>query len=332
MGGNVDRREVLAAAGGLAAAASMPAIARSSTALPGDFQAMQMPSSSVFPRTNYFEVDSIKAGARYAVWVTTPKVYGQDRSRSFPAVYAPDGNWFVTLSPLLSDLGQWDFLDHYRPTIQVCIGYCGMDVDRALAVRARDLLPPREPLPPGQEESTRNLDSLGILDRAGTELYLHNLQNPAADRFLAFLTDELHPFLARNYRIETREMGLFGHSFGGLFATYAALQTSTIFKFFGASSPGIYLGQSSVHKLYADAVAAGGVSDRSLHMTVGTRELTVPSPYQTSVAGGTIEFIRRAGASPLKGLNFTSELLENESHMTLMHPGACSFMRKYYSA
>jgi predicted alpha/beta superfamily hydrolase len=329
MSREIGRREVLAVAGGLAATASVPAMAVTSKTSPGTFQLLPMPVESVFPRTRYFEVDSVRASARYAVWVTTPKIYDKDATRSFPAVYAPDGNWFVPLSPLLSDLGQWDFLDHFQSTIQVCVGYAGKDVDLALAVRARDLLPPNEPLPPGIEAGVQNLDP-SLLDKAGAELYLRNLKNPAADRFLAFLSEELHPFLMRNYRIKADELGLFGHSYGGLFATYAALQGSTIFRNFGASSPGIYLGQSNVYKLYADAIAAGGLSDRNLHMTVGTRELTVPSSYQYMVAGGAIEFIRTVGTKPLKGLHFTSQLIENESHMTLMHPGACSFMREFY--
>lgn len=72
--------------------------------------------------------------------------------------------------------------------------------------------------------------------------------------------------------------------------------------------------------------------ERNLHLTVGTRELTVPGLYQYMVGGGSIEFIRTAGTTPVKGLRFSSKLMEDESHMTLAHPAAFEFMRQYYLA
>lgn len=328
----IDRRAALLFAGGLAATATAPAIAKTPKGAPGTFQSMPMPYASMFPRTKYYEIDSARAGARYAVWVSVPEVYDKDPSRSFPAVFAPDGNHFVAFSTTLCELGQWDLIDKYQSTIQVCIGYTGKDADVSLAVRARDLLPPKEPLPPGMVDAMRKGGASDLLDAAGVELYIRNLENPAADHFLAFISDELYPFIAKNYRIQSDNLGLFGHSYGGLFTTYAALQPKTIFKNFGASSPGILPGLSTVFKLHADAAAAGGLSERNLHLTVGTRELTVPGLYQYMVGEGSVEFIRTAGTTPVKGLNFSSKLMEDESHMTLAHPAAFEFMRQYYRA
>ena len=77
---------------------------------------------------------------------------------------------------------------------------------------------------------------------------------------------------------------------------------------------------------------AGGLSERNLHLTVGTRELTVPGLYQYMVGGGSVEFIRTAGTTPVKGFTFSSKLMEDESHMTLAHPAAFEFMRQFYRA
>lgn len=283
----------------------------------------------MFPHTRYFEIDSIKAGARYAVWITTPKTYAQNPTQAFPAIYSPDGNRNFPYAAGLSDLADWDFMDAFEPTIQVCVGYTDEDAGRALAVRARDLLPPSEPLPEGTIEKMQN-ESSSLLDRTGIDLYIHNLKNPVGDRFLAFLTEELHPFVAANYRVDSSNLGLFGHSYGGLFATYAALQRSTVFKNFGASSPGILPERSMVFRAYEDALAKGGLSTRNLHMTVATREITDPGMYQPGVGAGTIGFVMLAGTKPLKGLNFSSRLIENETHITVKPAAFHSFLRRYY--
>lgn len=299
-------------------------------ASPGRLSARPLPAASMFPRTRYYEIDSGKAGARYAVWVTTPTSYDHEPDRRFPAIYSPDGNRNTALAAGLCDLNEWDFMDPFQPTIQICVGYTDEDAGRALAVRARDLLPPKEALPSGMVENMRNSIDNGLLDPAGIELYIHNLENPGGDRFLAFLTEELHPFLCRTYRIETDSIGLFGHSYGGLFATYAALQDATIFRNFGASSPGILVDRSVTFDLYADAVAKGGLSDRNLHMTVAAREITDPGIYQPMVAGGTVEFMRLAGTTPLKGLTFSSRLFEDETHITVKPAAMHSFLRAFY--
>ena len=52
-----------------------------------------------------------------------------------------------------------------EPFILVCIGYCGEDARRTLAVRARDLLPPGEPLPEGAEQSMRKIVAMGPAGR-----------------------------------------------------------------------------------------------------------------------------------------------------------------------
>jgi predicted alpha/beta superfamily hydrolase len=306
------------------------AISDAETRAQARFEPKALPAGSMFPRTRYFEIDSLQANARYGVWITTPIVYENDPTRLFPAVFSPDANRNVAYAAGLCDLSEWDMMDPFEPTIQVCVGYTDEDAGRALAVRARDLLPPNEALPKGMIEKMRQVAESTVLDRAGIDLYIHNLENPAGDRFLAFLTEELYPFVARNYRVEPDSLGLFGHSYGGLFATYAALQSSTVFRNFCASSPGILVDKSVVFAIYANANADGGLSERNLHMTLAARELTDPGMYQPMVGGGSIEFMRLVGSSPLKGLNFSSQLIEQETHITVKPAALHSFLRAFY--
>lgn len=331
---SISRRSAL----GFAALAMAPAIAprraaAAAAAAKGVLVEGQPPLAAMLRRTRYFEIDSVKAGARYAVWVSTPADYDREPGRTYPAIYMPDGNLDAPMTIPADALLPSDPINPIRPFIHVCVGYVGIDAERELAVRARDLLPPTEPPPPGLEAGMAETVKTGLIDEAGAELYIHNLRHPAGDRFLDFLTDELHPLLAARYRLAPEGHGLFGYSYGGLFATYAALRRTALFKRIGAGSPGILPKVSSVFALYAQALQAKtDFSGRLLHMTVNALELTAPSYYQTLVGAGATEFIQLASQTPLPGLAFSSRIVEYESHASGSMPSWFSFLRTAYSA
>jgi hypothetical protein len=225
-----------------------------------------------------------------------------------------------------------DPINPIKPFIQVCVGYVAEDAGRLLAVRARDLLPPGEPLAPGADEGTLvRLPAAGILSEADARLYLDNLRDPHADRFLAFLIEELDPALRSRFRVSEEGTGLHGFSYGGLFSSYAALSTDH-FQFVGAGSPGIRH-DSTVLGLYDEAVAdPTRPTARHLHVTVCERELTYPSTYQDMVGQGAIELVARAGRSPVQGLDVTSAFTPLESHATGSAAAWFSFLRECYGA
>jgi predicted alpha/beta superfamily hydrolase len=60
-----------------------------------------------------------------------------------------------------------------------------------------------------------------------------------ADRFLTFLTEELRPYMDKNYRTQPFRI-LFGHSGGGLFAVHTLLNSPDAFNAYIASSPSLW--------------------------------------------------------------------------------------------
>jgi len=277
----------------------------------------QFPAWALLPNTRYFEVDSTIADARYAIWVTVPPQYqpaGEDR---YTVVFAPDGNGMAPMAAPRMQMLATDPIAPIEPFILVCIGYCGEDTGRTLAVRARDLLPPGEVLPDDVEESMSKVVDMGLLDREGADLYLRYLRNPASDKFLAFVTDELLPLIAAGWRLKPGDHGLFGYSYGGLFALFAALSRPSLITRVGAGSPGIQAGVSKIFELYrAELASAADHSGRRMHLTVCETELTVPGYYQTAIGAGAAEFMALAGTKPLNGLVVTSRIISLESHAT----------------
>jgi predicted alpha/beta superfamily hydrolase len=60
-----------------------------------------------------------------------------------------------------------------------------------------------------------------------------------AARFLAFLRDELKPWVRERYGVDPDDSALFGYSLGGLFATYVLLNEPGTFRRYGIGSPSL---------------------------------------------------------------------------------------------
>ena len=60
-----------------------------------------------------------------------------------------------------------------------------------------------------------------------------------ADRFLAFLRDELKPWVRDRYGVDPDDSVFFGDSLGGLFATHALLSEPRVFARYGIGSPSL---------------------------------------------------------------------------------------------
>ena len=62
----------------------------------------------------------------------------------------------------------------------------------------------------------------------------------AAERFLAFLSQELRPYLHKQYRLDPEDAVLVGDSVGGLFALYTVFHQPEAFQRYVIGSPSIY--------------------------------------------------------------------------------------------
>jgi predicted alpha/beta superfamily hydrolase len=301
---------------------------------PPDLESKQHPLSAILPDTEYFEIDSKIAGARYGVWVNTPYGYAAQRERRYPAIFTPDANLVAPMLMPFSGQLSADPIHPILPFVQVSVGYCGAEVaDWVWKHRNRDLLPPGEPPSPSHLAAV----DAGIAAGGETAEHLKAFRaaivnGGRADLFLRFLTEELYPRIVARWRIDTATSGLWGDSYGGLFAAWIAMQRHPLFPRIGAGSPGLMTPQSKVFELLSKEIASGADhSGRQLHFSVCGPEITIPGPYQN--LGATFaQFTYLQGATPLKGLKFSSAIIPNESHLTGAPSNWFSFLRACYSA
>ncbi|MGG4604978.1 alpha/beta hydrolase [Paenalcaligenes sp. Me131] len=144
-------------------------------------------------------------------------------SAEAPTLLLLDGDW-------VQDSIQ-QFVQRYPRSINIAsVGY-GLSQAETAVRRAYDFTPPH---PDG------NVDP-----RVST------WKNGGAAEFSAFLTQHVLPALQPHVDLQTSRLGLFGHSYAGLYALYAWLQPDTTFAQYIVASPSVWWRWPHLHQLAA---------------------------------------------------------------------------------
>jgi predicted alpha/beta superfamily hydrolase len=124
-------------------------------------------------------------------------------------------------------------------------------------VRENGFMP--EPIIVGVYNTDRNRDLTPTHSSAGDNY-------GGADNFLSFLQKELIPYINKKYSVKGSN-GLFGHSFGGLFAMYAFLTRPEVFDSYLAADPSFWWGDKYMQKLTLEKLDPKLHSNKSLWMS-----------------------------------------------------------------
>jgi len=275
--------------------------------------------------TEYLEVTS-RSGHRFGVWVTTPPGYAES-TEAMPLIYVLDGNWTVGYTaPLI--VTQRDPYLSIAPYIQVSVGYASDEASDWSRLRNRDLVPSGEPVGDDVVAALESARETGTMSQEDIDAYLEQLSDCNADAFLDFLANELHPQLQSRLRVSDTGHGLFGYSYGGLFALYAWLRGGTPFATVGAGTPGI----SSVDSQLFDLIRTlpergdGDSGTPRLHVTLNRVELLGDVPVYRGIARNVLralEELRTNGRS-----DFLSNSMLDETHATGVQASFLSYLKE----
>ncbi|GAB3634349.1 alpha/beta hydrolase-fold protein [Microbacterium shaanxiense] len=273
--------------------------------------------------TEYFEITA-RSGRRYGVWVTTPPGYAES-TEPLPLIYVVDGNWAVGFTaPLI--VTQADPYLTVAPYIQVSVGYAGDEAAQWAQLRNRDLVPPGEPVGDEMRRTLAAARDSGAMSPEHVDAYLAQLADTHADVFLAFLTEELHPLLQSKVRVSESGHGLFGYSYGGLFALYAWLRETYPFATFGAGSPGVAATDSQVFPLIAALPEREPASSaRRLHVTLNEAELFGDIPIYREIGRNLLTVLEELHARG-RSERITRAML-HETHLTGLQASFLSYLK-----
>jgi predicted alpha/beta superfamily hydrolase len=158
-----------------------------------------------------------------------------------------------------------------------------------------------------------------------------DVRTGGAGEFLAFIEDELKPWVASRARIDESRQALYGHSFGGLFALYALFTRPLSFRTWIAASPAIYWEDRAIDRFLEAFEAANPELTVDVILSAGEYETEKLAPFQIGAEDEekrlqqkkvtrTDEFARamaeRLHAVP--GVRASFELHAGENHMSIL--------------
>lgn len=177
-------------------------------------------SPVVVPRAVQWEMRATQTGTRYRIYVSVPE--RPPPPHGYPVLWLMDGDAYFAMAA-----AQFDTRADLLPSIVVGIGYGDASGIPVPDMRTRDFTPS-----PASQEDVALFRAVG------------RTPPPAggAEEFYNFLMREVRPKLLARYAVDTSRFMLYGHSHGGLFATYVMLKHPEIFASYGIASPSLYWG------------------------------------------------------------------------------------------
>lgn len=214
---------------------------------------------ATLPIAQQRDIVSANTGKTYRIFLYKPA--GTAPAEGYPVIYVLDANtMFAPLSMLVHGQAQRRDATGVTPAIVVGIGYPTKGLLDEVA-RADDYTPPAPDL--SNTGDTR-------APRQG-----------GADKFLAFIENELKPQLQAELPINTARQALYGHSYGGLFSLHVLFTKPEAFQTYIASSPSIWWNQQYILQERQKLMLPEQAGKRLLLM-VGSLEQQTP----TNVANG----------------------------------------------
>jgi len=150
-----------------------------------------------------------------------------------------------------------------------------------------------------------------------------------APEFLRCLRSELVPRIEKDFNVSHEDRALAGHSFGGLFATYALFHNEGLFQRFLIASPSLWW-DNHVTLSMEDAYAASTPSlPARVFLSVGALEETTSGFPMTSDMKA---FGERLKARHYQGLEIETQIFDGDDHVSVVGAAFSHGLRAIYGA
>ena len=233
-----------------------------------DYPAVEIPGSHT--RTLHSEI----VNQEYTLQINLPNGY-QDSNEKYGVVYLLDSQWDF---PLMHAIYGEQYFDGFLPSlIIVGITWGGEGADPNL-LRARDYSPSYVSTVP---------------------------QSGGADAFLAFLKEELTPFIEKEYRVKKNDRTLIGSSLGGLFTFYATFRAPGFFQRCIPSSPAVGWDSGLIFDIEESFSQKNKKLNTRLYTVVGGLESSVPDFNR---------FVENLKSRNYKGFEFEAKIMAGMGH------------------
>lgn len=235
-----------------------------------------------------------------------PPPFGIQPGRVLPVIFVLDGDMtFAGAAQTARALQMGP--NGLPPALVVGVGYAGGD---GMARRLRDLTPSIDQRYLTMARATPGPFALPT-----------DVVPGGADAFLAFLHEELKPFIASRYPIDPDDQTLAGLSLGGLFVLHVLFTQPRAFRRWMAMSPSIWWDERRV--LAEEAALAERVMDLDARLFLSVGALEEAEDASARMVSNLYELEATLRGREYPGLSTTAVVFPEESHMSVF-PAAFS--------
>jgi uncharacterized protein len=273
--------------------------------------------SLTIPNSERFSIQSKKVGKPFIVDVTRiGSQFGAPPGGKVPVVFVTDNDSFPALVPALASGSPGSL---FPPMIIVGIGYDTTGAKEPLGPLAEIGLRRSEDFTPSKDKTYNPFMpmALQLFERAG--MPAPEPQLGRADIFLAFINEELKPFIAARYPANIGDSTLVGHSMGGLFAAHVLFTSSASFHRYIILSPAA---QYDNGILFSEEKARGDIAAR-VFMGVGGEDVPV-------ILESTPRLDAQIRVHSRPSLRYAYKLFPGENHLSMFSVGVMAGLRAVF--
>lgn len=260
------------------------------------------------PNTQIHRLTSQHTGVEYVLYVSLPRDYTKS-SQTYPVVYTLDADYSFALTHNIVE----HFVDrgNLPPMIVVSIAYEGANQDpRAYRLnRTRDYTP--------------SYTSEGGYGPAFQKV------SGGGPSFLQFIQTELIPHIEATFRTKPNDQTMVGHSFGGLFGTFALLTSPNTFQRYIIVSPSLWYDDQMIFDVEAERAASGEAIAATVFFGVGSYE---NQPHNgRAMVDDLHRMAQRLQSHSYPDLTITTQVFDQETHNSVFPAALTRGLRAVFS-
>lgn len=251
------------------------------------------PAKSV-PETELRFITSSVNDRTYEISVAFPRGYDEADS-PYPVLYVLDAN--LHFGTVVETVRSSELRGDPEPLV-IGVGYPVGRYRNSYGIRAVDLIP------------TSDQDYIERSNKEHPERLAMEGSGGGPD-FLRFILEELIPLIEAEYRASPKGRGLFGWSYGGLFAAYALFEAKEAFDRFILVSPSLWWDDLVIFEMEREYAETHAFLAARIYLTVGALE----SDHMISELH---EFSEALRAREYEGLSQRLYVAEGEDHFSVI--------------
>lgn len=246
-----------------------------------------------------WDVPDPVSGRTYQVFVALPPSYAKEPQRRYPVLYVTDADYAF---PIVRQIGRRLNLDGQKIDEYILVGLSYAVGEDGMSSRRRDYTPTAA----GSHDSPDAVHGQG---RA----------------YMAYLRDQVFPFIAKRYRAEESGRLFLGHSYGALLGAQILLTEPEMFSGYLLGSPSLWYDQNVMAKIEREYAASHQDLAASVYVYVGEYEDRKPGDARFAKRYNMVSDARRMERS-LNSRNYPSlriklDVLNDEDHLSVAPRG-----------